>query len=137
MYLCRLDDIQLLSKLMICNSCGIDDIQCFALIYYRFYAIIRLKVGDFVNFNKSNIWTTISYFYLVLLLVVIIIYNPDFLKIENCLLFVPLYVPIIIASHIKHKKDEFAEGFIWETKWSLIIVTAIVAIVKIIVSCFK
>ena len=90
-----------------------------------------------MNFNKSNIWTTISYFYLVFLLVVIIIYNPDFLKIENCLLFVPLYVPIIIASHIKHKKDEFAEGFIWETKWSLIIVTAIVAIVKIIVSCFK
>ena len=68
---------------------------------------------------------------------VIIIYNPDFLKIENCLLFVPLYVPIIIASHIKYKKDEFAEGFIWETKWSLIIVTAIVAVVKIIVSCFK
>ena len=93
--------------------------------------------GEFVNFNKSNIWTTISYFYLVFLLVVIIINNPDFLKIENCLLFVPLYVPIIIASHIKHKKDEFAEGFIWETRWSLIIVTAIVVIVKIIVSCFK
>ena len=93
--------------------------------------------GEFVNFNKSNIWTTISYFYLVFLLVVIIINNPDFLKIENCLLFVPLYVPIIIASHIKHKKDEFAKGFIWETKWSVIIVTAIVAIVKIIVSCFK
>lgn len=90
-----------------------------------------------MNFNKSNIWTTISYFYLVFLIVVIIIYNPDFLKIENCLLFVPLYVPIIIASHIKHKKDEFAEGFVWETKCSLIIVTAIVAIVKVIVSCFK
>ena len=25
--ICRLDDIQLLAKLMICNSCGIDDIQ--------------------------------------------------------------------------------------------------------------
>ena len=33
-YTCRLDDIQLLSKLMICNSFGIDDVQGFALIYY-------------------------------------------------------------------------------------------------------
>ena len=33
-YFCRLDDIQLLAKLMICNSCGIDDIQCFALILF-------------------------------------------------------------------------------------------------------
>ena len=40
-YLCRLDDIQLLSKLMICNSCGIDDIQCSALIFRSFYAIIH------------------------------------------------------------------------------------------------
>ena len=93
--------------------------------------------GDFVNFNKSNTWTTISYCYLIFLFVVIFIYDPDFLKIENCLLFVPLYVPIIVASHIKHKKDEFAEGFIWETRWSLIVVTAIVAIVKMIVVCFK
>ena len=31
---------------MICNSYGIDDIQRSALIYYRFYAIIHLKVGD-------------------------------------------------------------------------------------------
>ena len=90
-----------------------------------------------MNFNKSNTWTTISYFYLVFLVVVIFIYNPDFSKIENCLLFVPLYVPIIVASHIKHKKDEFAEGFIWETRWSLIVVTAIVAIVKMIVGCFN
>ena len=51
-YLCRHDDIQLLSKLMICNSSGIDairakpviprrDIQGFALIFHRFYAIIN------------------------------------------------------------------------------------------------
>ena len=33
-YLCRLDDIQLLAKLMVCNSCGIDNIQCLALISY-------------------------------------------------------------------------------------------------------
>ena len=32
-YFCRLDDIQLLAKLMICNSYGIDDIQGFALIF--------------------------------------------------------------------------------------------------------
>ena len=31
---------------MICNSYGIDDIQCSALINFRFYAIIHLKVGD-------------------------------------------------------------------------------------------
>ena len=90
-----------------------------------------------MNFNKSNICTTISYLYLVFLLVFIFIYNPDFKEIKNCLLFLPLYVPIIIASHIKHKKDEFAVGFIWETKWSLIIVTTIFVIVKIIVNYFK
>ena len=28
--------------LMICNSCGIDDIQCSALIFYRFYAIMSV-----------------------------------------------------------------------------------------------
>ena len=85
-----------------------------------------------MNFNKSNIWTTISYFYLAFLVVITFIYNPDF-----SMLFIPLYLPIIVASHIKHKKDEFAEGFIWETRWSLIIVTAIIAIVKMIVGCFK
>ncbi len=31
---------------MIYNSCGIDEIQCFALIFHRFYAIIHQKVGD-------------------------------------------------------------------------------------------
>ena len=90
-----------------------------------------------MNFNKSNIWTTISYFYLAFLVVITFIYNPDFSKIENSMLFIPLYLPIIVATHIKHKKDEFAEGFIWETKWSLIIVTAIIAIVKMIVGYFK
>ena len=29
--------------LMICNSCGIDDIQCSALIFHRFYAILHLR----------------------------------------------------------------------------------------------
>ena len=38
----RNDDIQNF-VLMICNSCGIDDIQCFALIYFRFYAIIHTR----------------------------------------------------------------------------------------------
>ena len=37
---CRLDDIQN-CVLMICNSYGIDEIQGFALIYRRFYAIIH------------------------------------------------------------------------------------------------
>ena len=39
-YLCRLDDIQLLAKLMICNSCGIDDIQGSALIFLQKCGII-------------------------------------------------------------------------------------------------
>ena len=42
-YFCRLDDIQLLAKLMICNSCGIDDIQCYALILTKLYSIIITK----------------------------------------------------------------------------------------------
>ena len=90
-----------------------------------------------MKFNKSNIWTTISYIYLVFLLIIILIYNPDFSEIKNCLLFIPLYVPIFISSHIKHRNDEYAEGFIWGTKWSLIVVTAIVAVFGIIVNCLK
>ena len=90
-----------------------------------------------MNFKKSNIWTIISYIYLLFLIVIIFIYNPDFSRIENCLLFVPLYVPIIIAVLIKHKNDEFGEGLIWETRGSLVVVTAIVVIVKIIVDFLK
>ena len=42
--------------LMICNSCGIDDIQCFALIYYRFYAILnpRRWLHAKRNFDKRK-----------------------------------------------------------------------------------
>ncbi len=90
-----------------------------------------------MKFHKPNFWMNITLIYLVFLLSVILIYNPDFLKIENCLLFIPLYVPIFISSYIKHKKDEYADGYIWGTKWSLIVVTAIVAAFKIIVNCFK
>jgi len=90
-----------------------------------------------LKFNKSNICTTISYIYLVFLLIIILIYNPDFSEIKNCLLFIPLYAPIFISSYIKHRNDEYAEGFIWGTKWSLIVVTTIVAAFKIIVNCFK
>ena len=39
--ICRLDDIQLLAKLMICNSCGIDDIQGSALI-------VALRANGFI-----------------------------------------------------------------------------------------
>ncbi len=35
---------------MICNSCGIDDIQCSALIYHRFYAIINQGGDNMKNF---------------------------------------------------------------------------------------
>ena len=38
----RNDDIQNF-VLMICNSCGIDDIQCSALIFCRFYVIIHAR----------------------------------------------------------------------------------------------
>ena len=41
---------------MICNSYGIDDIQCSALIYFRFYAIIHLKVGDCVKVLKLTLF---------------------------------------------------------------------------------
>ena len=39
-YFCRLDDIQLLAKLMICNSFGIDDIQGSALIFAKLNIVI-------------------------------------------------------------------------------------------------
>ena len=40
--------------MMICNSCGIDDIQCSALIFHRFYAIMHLKVGDDMEILFKN-----------------------------------------------------------------------------------
>ena len=39
--------------LMICNSCGIDDIQCSALIFHRFYAIIHIGGDDMFLTKKS------------------------------------------------------------------------------------
>ena len=46
----RNDDIQLPQKLMICNSCGLDDIQCSALIYFRFCAIIHTGGDEMKKF---------------------------------------------------------------------------------------
>ena len=103
---------------------------------YCFYAIIHIG-GDILKFNKPNIWIMISYIYLIFLLIIMLIYNPDFSEIKNCLLFIPLYIPIFISSYIKHKNDEYAESFIWGTKWSLIVVTAVVAVFRIIVNCLK
>ncbi len=90
-----------------------------------------------MKINKPNFFMVISIIYLVFLLTFIWIYNPDFSESVNCLLLIPLYVPIVISLHIKHKNDEYANGYIWGTKWSLIVVTAIVAAFKIIVNCFK
>ena len=41
---------------MICNSCGIDDIQCFALILFRFYAIIHQGGDDM----KKKLFITLA-----------------------------------------------------------------------------
>ncbi len=87
--------------------------------------------------NKQIFWMIISIIYLVFLLIFICIHNPDFLKIENCLLLVPVYIPIFISLYVKHKNDECASSHIWGTKWSLIIITAIVVVFKIIVNYFK
>ena len=57
---------------MICNSYGIDDIQCSALIYCCFYAIIHLKVGDDMK-NKSP--HPERYFYVSLICLILLFLN--------------------------------------------------------------
>ncbi|MBE6775709.1 MAG: four helix bundle protein [Ruminococcaceae bacterium] len=49
-YFCRLDDIQNF-VLMICNSFGIDDIQCYALILAKLYSIITIKGSGYMSPN--------------------------------------------------------------------------------------
>ena len=52
-YICRLDDIQNF-VLMICNSYGIDDIQCYALIFLGCFDIISSTNKNLaVNFHST------------------------------------------------------------------------------------
>ena len=54
-------------------------------------------------------------------------YNPDFLKIENSILLIPLYIILIIISRIQHKNDETDEYNRWQITISCLGVTGLVA----------
>ncbi|MBR5273399.1 MAG: hypothetical protein IKU25_08450 [Clostridia bacterium] len=82
--------------------------------------------------SKPNFWLAIAGIYLVALCMIIVIHNPDFLDIKNCLLFLPLYVPLIVALNIIHKNDEDYSNEHDAIRWALIIATAIVVVFKII-----
>ena len=82
--------------------------------------------------NKPNFWIAIAAIYLVVLCAIIVIYNTDFLGI-NCLLLIPLYVPIIVALCIIHKNDEDYSDTHFAIRWSLLLATAILVVVKVIV----
>ena len=90
-----------------------------------------------MNLKEPKFWMSFAYIYLFFLLVFIWFFNPDFLNIRNDLLFVPLYVPILISVHLKHKNDEYASDCIWESRYSLITVTIIVVLFALIVNYFK
>ena len=87
--------------------------------------------------NKPNFWIIIAAIYLVIYCSVILIYKPDFLDIESCLLLIPLYAMLVIALNIIHKDDEDNNKALWSIKWALICVTAIVVIVKIVAGYYK
>ena len=82
--------------------------------------------------NKPNFWLTIAALYFVVLCAIIVIYNIDFLGIK-CLLLLPLYVPLIIALCIIHKNDEDYSNTHFATRWSLLLATAVLVVVKTVV----
>ena len=90
-----------------------------------------------MKLNKPNFLIFLSHVYLVFLLVYIWIYDPELLDIKNCLLFIPLYVPILISTHIRHKGDKYANDEIWDTRNSLLFATALVVIFKIAANHFR
>ncbi len=96
-----------------------------------------VKGGDILKRDKPNFWIALSAIYLIFLLGFIWINNPDFLDVKNCLLLIPLYVPLFISLYLTHKNDEYADDSIWATKYSVIIVTAGIVLFKIIVNYLK
>ena len=62
-----------------------------------------MKLGDYIK--KPVFWAIFAAVYLVVLLIFVAVYNPDFLRMENCLLFIPLYIFIAKASSIYLKNE--------------------------------
>lgn len=84
-----------------------------------------------MKLNKPKFWIYLSGFYLVFLCAFILIYNPSFDDIKNCILLIPLYIPLFISSYIKYKDDECANDGIWETRYYIIASMVIVVAFKI------
>ena len=62
-----------------------------------------MRLGDYIK--KAAFWFVFAIVYLVVLLLMVAFYNPNFTLMENCLLFVPLYIFIAKASSIHHKEE--------------------------------
>ena len=87
--------------------------------------------------NNPKFWKVLSAVYLVFLLIIILIYNPDFSDVKNWALFIPLYAPLVFSVYLKYKNDENASDTTWETRWILLIFTGIVAVFKLIANYFE
>ena len=87
--------------------------------------------------NNPKFWMLLSGAYLVFLFVYILICNPSFNDIKNYFSLIPLYLPILISTYLKHKNDEYASGEIWDTKYFLIFSTVLVVVFKIIAECLR
>ena len=85
-----------------------------------------MKLGDYIK--KPVFWAIFAAVYLVVLLIFVAVYNPDFLRMENCLLFIPLYFFIAKASsiHFKKEADNTKNRFVIISSWAGC--TAIVAL---------
>lgn len=85
-----------------------------------------MKLGDYIK--RPVFWAVVAAVYLVFLLIFVAFYTSDFLRIENCLLFVPLYIFIAKASsiHFKKETDNTKNRFVIISSWAGC--TAIVAL---------
>ena len=54
----------------------------------------------------SKFWFQLSGIYFAVLLGVIWFFNPNFLKITNCLVLFPLYIMFVIAAELKYKYSD-------------------------------
>ena len=87
--------------------------------------------------NNLRFWKIIFTVYLIFLLVIIWIYNPDLIEFKNSLLLIPLVIPLFIYIYKKHINDEDGRFAYWDMRFSSLFAIAIVVLFKIIVDYIK
>lgn len=93
--------------------------------------------GDYMKPNTSKFWMVVSIVYLPVLFAIIWIFNPDFGEYKTWLLLVPMYVPLLVSTCLRHKNDNNARYIKWDAKILFLVFTAIFALFKLLVDSIK